>query len=62
MSIRNQDNYTNSKQYILEQLFVLSYNNDTAFNTLKMKLWVLDGPIRNEETITDTDVNNPVNH
>jgi hypothetical protein len=62
MSIRNQDNFTDSKQYILEQLFVMNYNNTEDFNNLKMKLWVLDGPIRNEEGITDEDVNNPVNH
>jgi hypothetical protein len=66
--MRNQDNYTNSKQYILEQL--VPYSNldvqSEDFNILKMKLWTIDGPIREEEYIggetPDQDVVNPMNH
>lgn len=66
--MRNQDNYTNSKQYILEQL--VPYSNldvqSEDFNILKMKLWAVDGPIREEEYIggetPDQDVDSPMNH
>lgn len=62
--MRNNDNFTNSWQYILNQLFILNYNSD--LDTIKMKLWVLDGPIRQEEFVSgetpDKDVNNPMNH
>lgn len=64
--MRNQDNFQNSWQYIINQLFILNYNNSDDLNDIKMKLWVLDGPIRQEEFINDEtpdkDVNNPMNH
>ncbi|MFW6014830.1 MAG: hypothetical protein ACOCRK_00165 [bacterium] len=66
MSYRGNDNFQNSKQYILDQLFILDYNDDIDFNTIKMKLWVLDGPIRESEYVDeetpDKDVDNPMNH
>lgn len=64
--MRNQDNYTNSKQYIIEQLFPYNYNDEEDKEILKKKLWVLDGPVRKEEYIDeetpDKDVDNPMDH
>ncbi len=66
--MRNQDNYINSKQYIIEQLFPYSNadNQSEDFNTLKMKIWVIDGPVRLEEYVNgetpDKDVESPMNH
>lgn len=67
ISFRGNDNYNNSLQYIQEQLYPLNYNNTEDFNTLKMKIWVLDGPVRQEEmeedgSTPDIDVTQPFNH
>jgi len=48
---RGKDNFINSKDYIINQLFVLNYNNSDDFDWLKTKLWVLDGPVRKTEYI-----------
>jgi len=63
--VKGQDNFTNSYNYIINHLFIYDYSNDEDFNTLKMKLWVLDGEITNEESdagFIDEDINNPKNH
>lgn len=61
-SFRGHDNFTNSKQYIIGQLFVRDYSDDGDLNLLKMKIWALDGAIMDWEGITDTDVTNPKDH
>jgi len=61
-SYRNHDNFDDPYDYIINQLFIYDYTDTDDFNILKMKIWVLDGVIRDEETVTDTDVSNPVNH
>lgn len=62
MGYRGHDNFTDPYDYIINQLFIYDYTDTTDFNKLKMKIWVLDGIIRDEETVTDTDVDNPVRH
>lgn len=62
---KNNDNWSNTYDYIINQLFVLDYNDTDDFNILKMKIWVLDGDITTEDTsggFTDEDVDNPKNH
>lgn len=58
-SIRDQDNFENSRQYIINILFPHNYENSQDVHILKMKLKVLDGWI---ETDLDTDVENPKDH
>lgn len=60
---KNNDNWENSRQYIIEQLFPYDYNNDV--DTLKMKIWVLDGKISKsdkEAGYVEDDINDPKNH
>lgn len=62
---RGQDNFQNPKQYILEQLFIYDYNNQEHKDILKLKIWVLDGVLTDEEIslgLNDIDVNNPKDH
>lgn len=61
--MRNEDNFSNSADFILNQLFVLSYT--TELDTIQRKLWCLDGSISAEEAaagIAETDIASPVNH
>lgn len=62
--MRNQDNFVNPVQYILEQLFIYDYNNIDDFQILKMKIWTLDSDFTSAEggINNDTDVSNPTNH
>ena len=55
-ALRGNDNFSNSKQYILDQLFIFDYNNEDDKDVLKMKLWVLDGFVRPSEHIYIDDV------
>ena len=62
---KNNDNFDNTKQFILEQLFPYNYNNDNDFNILKKKIWILDGKITDEEKdagYDEDDIDNPKNH
>jgi hypothetical protein len=65
MWYKNKDNFVNTEDYILNQLFIYNYNNTNDFNTLKMKIWTLDGGITNKDWndgYEDKDVDNPKNH
>lgn len=62
MGYRGHDNFVDPYDYIINHLFIHDYTDSDDLNKLKMKIWVLDGPIRDEETITDRDISNPVNH
>lgn len=60
--MRGFDNWLNSFDYIKNQLLIYDYNNINHFHILKMKFWILDDSIKNEENLIDNDVKNPLNH
>lgn len=62
---KGNDNWSNSYDYIINQLFLYDYSDTDDFNVLKMKIWVLDGDITTEDAsggFTDEDIDNPKNH
>lgn len=65
MLFKNHDNFTDVKSYIINHLSIYDYNNPEHFQKIKMKIWVLDGPISDDDKINnyiDDDYNNPKNH
>lgn len=63
--MRNRDNFKNSYDYIINQLFPYDYNNSEHVHILKLKLWTLDAEPLQEEIdagFTDTDINHPKDH
>jgi len=39
---KNNDNWSNTYDYIINQLFIYDYSDTDDFNILKMKIWVLN--------------------
>ncbi|MFW6242528.1 MAG: hypothetical protein ACOC2W_00045 [bacterium] len=65
MVYKNNDNWENSKQFIIEQLFPYDYDNSDDFDILKMKIWSLDGKISKADKndgYEEDDIDNPKNH
>lgn len=63
--IRKKDNFDNTKNYILNQLFIYDYSDSNNVEILQKKLFVLDGPLTEKEKkdgTPDTDVENPMDH
>lgn len=62
---KNNDNFDNTKEYIIEQLFPYNYNDSEDYEILKKKIWVLDGDITDaekDEGYVEDDINDPKDH
>jgi hypothetical protein len=64
MAYRDNDNYINAYDYIINQLFIYDYSDEDDFNILKMKIWVLDGQISVADSgeVVEDDIDDPKIH